>query len=443
MKALLKSFAAGIITLALAGISSAQTVIHISGSTAFRSALNHALVDILNPGYSIAGTGSSLSNSTQLVVSGTTKTGNYAVVFKTNLTGSLAGVQSLAQQSPQIVFSPSNSNGGWLLTSLATTAGTYFNSAITAAQADTAAPADICLADSYQASTYFYGTGYTTLVDQLVGVVPFFWVMGDSKDPNVHASLGTVTNITASQIKLLLSSGLPLSMLTGSSTDANITMYPLGRDEDSGTRLDAFAESGFGVFGSPVQYLPGIGGSITNINLPSTPASVSGPNATTITGLMPWPANPNVDGLSFPVGHSGFNSGGTLAKIIYTPVDLNAQDQFGGKFAFITYLGAGDAQTAYGTTGSTAVILNYNGVYGELSPSNDPIPSTASNIINGKYTFWSYEHLSYLPTLSGPAKTIANQLVQQISSVEAHYSGVSLTSMNVSRSVEGGVINHN
>ena len=85
MKALLKSFAAGIITLALAGISSAQTVIHISGSTAFRSALNNAIVDIMNPGYLIAGSSTTLGSATQLVVSGTTKVGNYPVSY-THLT---------------------------------------------------------------------------------------------------------------------------------------------------------------------------------------------------------------------------------------------------------------------------------------------------------------------------------------------------------------------
>jgi len=441
MKALLKSFAAGIIALALAGVSSAQTVIHISGSTAFRAALNQAIVDIMSPGnYQVAGSGSKLSNSTQLVVVGTTKIGNYSVVIKTSLQGSVGGVQSLAQQSPQLVFSGST---GWLQTSLATTTAGTFNITANAGNTDPAAPADICLADSYQASTFAYGTGYTTLVDQLVGVVPFFWVMGASNDTAVQASLSSVTNISALQIKLLLSSGLPLSLLTGNTSDAPVTMYPIGRDEDSGTRLDAFAESGFGVFGSPVQYAPGFGGSISNnvtFPIPSWPGS---PGSSTITGIMPYPAN-SVNGFSFPVGHSGISSGGNVAKTIYTPVDVNARDQFGGKFAIITYLGAGDAQSAV-VSGSNAVILNYNGVSGQLSTTSgsDPIPSTATNIINGSYTFWSYEHLDFLPTLSGPAKTVANQLVQQISTVEAHLSGVSLTSMNVSRSVEGGVINHN
>jgi len=438
MKALLKSFAAGIITLALAGISSAQTVIHISGSTAFRSALNNAIVDVMNPGYLIAGSSTTLGSATQLVVSGTTKVGNYPVVIKTSLQGSVGGVQSLAQQSPQILFSGST---GWLQTSLATT--TTLTTAVTASAANTdpAAPADICLADSYQASSFAYGPGFTTLVDQLVGVVPFFWVMGCSNDTTVQSSLSSVTNISSLQVKLLLSSGLPLSLLTGNSADAPVTMYPVGRDEDSGTRLDAFAESGFGVFGSPVQYAPGFGCSISNnvtFPIPSYPGTAG---ASTITGIMPYPAN-TVDGLSFPVGHSGIASGGNVAKVIYTPVDVNARDQFGGKFALITYLGAGDAQAAIKSP-STAFILNYNGVSGQLAASGDPIPSTATNITNGVYTFWSYEHLDYLPTISGPAKTVANQLVQQIANVEAHYSGVSLTSMNVSRSVEGGVINHN
>jgi len=434
MKALLKSFAAGIIALALAGVSSAQTVIRISGSTAFRAALNNAIVDIMSPGYFVAGSGSKLTNSTQLVVVGNTKVGNYPVVIKTSLQGSVGGIQSVAQQSPQIVF---QGTSGWLQTSLATTTAGNF-AATNNQYTDPAAPADICLADSYQASSFAYGPGYTTLVDQLVGVVPFFWVMGCSKDSAVQTSLSSVTNITSLQIKLLLSSGAPLSVLSGNPADATVTLYPVGRDEDSGTRLDAFAESGFGVFGSPVQYIAGVGGAISN-NIPSSVTVPTTPTST-ITGIMPYPAN-SVNGFSFPVGHSGYKSGGTLANVIFQPVDASARDQFGGKFALISYLGAGDAQTAIGS-GSTAFILNYNGVSGQLSATNDPIPASATNITDGAYTFWSYEHLDYLPTLSGPAKTVANQLVQTIIT-DAHYSGVSLTSMNVSRSVEGGVINHN
>ena len=440
MKALLKSFAVGIITVALAGISSAQTVIHISGSTAFRAALNNAIVDIMNPGYLIAGSNTTLGSATQLVVSGTTKVGNYPVVIKTSLQGSVGGVQSLAQQSPQITFSGSL---GWLQTSLATT--TTITTAVTASASNTdpAAPADICLADSFQASSFAYGSGFTQLKETKVGVVPFFYVMGCSNDTAVQASLSSVTSISAQQIKLLLSAGLPLSLLTGKDADASVTMYPIGRDEDSGTRLVAFAEPGFGVFGSPVQYAPGFGGSISNnvtypIASSSWPAS---PTATTITGIMPYPAN-TVDGLSFPVGHSGIASGGNVAKTIYAPVDINARDQFGGKFGIITYLGAGDAQSAIKSP-STAFVLNYNGVSGQLALSGDPIPSTATNITNGAYTFWSYELLDYVPTLAGPAKTVADQLAQQIITTEAHYSGIALSAMNVSRSVEGGVINHN
>jgi len=437
MKALLKAFAAGIITVALAGISSAQTVIRISGSTAFRAALNNAIVDIMNPGYLIAGSNTAKESATQLVVSGTTKIGNYPVVIKTSLQGSVGGIQSLAQQSPQITFAGSL---GWLQTSLATT--TTITAAVTASASNTdpAAPADICLADSYQASSFAYGAGFTTLTDKIVGVVPFFYVMGCSNDTAVQTSLSSVTNITAQQVKLLLSAGIPLSLLTGKDADAPVTLYTVGRDEDSGTRLVAFAEPGFGVFGSPVQYLPGFGGSISNTvsTSPSWPAS---PTTTTITGLMPYPAN-TVDGLSFPVGHSGIASGGNVAKAIFTPVDVNARDQFGGKFALVTYLGAGDAQSAIKAP-STAFVLNYNGVAGQLAASGDPIPSTATNITNGAYTFWSYEHLDYAPTLAGPAKTVADQIQQQILNVEAHYSGVPLSAMNVSRSVEGGVINHN
>jgi hypothetical protein len=68
---------------------------------------------------------------------------------------------------------------------------------------------------------------------------------------------------------------------------------------------------------------------------------------------------------------------------------------------------------------------------------------SADNVREGKYTCWSYEHLMYRPTLSGSAKTVADQIANQIKTADASVSGILLSTMNVSRSVEGGVIIHN
>jgi hypothetical protein len=49
----------------------------------------------------------------------------------------------------------------------------------------------------------------------------------------------------------------------------------------------------------------------------------------------------------------------------------------------------------------------------------------------------------YRNTLTGNAKTVADQLATQIRTVDATVSGVLLSTMNVSRVTEGAVITHN
>jgi hypothetical protein len=49
----------------------------------------------------------------------------------------------------------------------------------------------------------------------------------------------------------------------------------------------------------------------------------------------------------------------------------------------------------------------------------------------------------YRPSLSGTIQTVANQLAQQILTADAVQAGILISSMHVSRTVEGGVITHN
>lgn len=393
MKAL-KCLVAAAAAVLSAGLASAQTIVHITGSTAFRKAAHQAIGNILNSGYTVGYSGTDLTKASQAVFTGTTKVGNISVVIKTSWSGSVGGLQSLAQQSPVLTTTTWLQNGlsGPSLT------GPY----------DAAAPADVTMSDSFQSSTAFNGTGYNTLHDTIVGVVPFVWTKGSSNDATVSASLANVTNVTPLLAKALLSAGVPMSMLTGNTADSSIDVLPVGRDEDSGTRLDAFAESGFGIFSSPLQYNPTITGS-------------------TITALVPYPAN-TVNGISYPVGHSGFNSGGTLATTLNTPVDAAAKDSFGNKFALIGYFGTSDAASVNGGNNN----LTYNGV-----------AYSVQNVQEGKYTFWSYEHLMYQTTLSGNTKTVADQIANQILTTDASAAGIVVSTMNVSRAVEGGVISHN
>lgn len=403
MKAL-KAIAAAFVAVFLATIASAQsTTIRITGSTAFRKATVVAIQNILQSGYTYGYAGTSATGASQAVFAGTTKVGNLPVVIKCSWAGSVGGVQYLAQQSPALTITNWLSETGNTLT---TTGTANLNSGT--AVYDAATAADVAMSDTFQSSTAFSGTGYNNLVDTVVGVVPFVWTKGSSSDTAVQGSLAKLTNITPLLAKLVLSAGAPLSMFTGEAADSSVYVYPMGRDEDSGTRLTTFAESGFGIFTSPIQYQ-------------ATVASGA------ITGITSWPAA-TVLGMSYPAGHSGYSGGGDLAKALNSPVSASAVDSFKSKFVLLGYFGVNDANAVNGGANN----LTYNGVaYSEAA------------VREGKYTFWGYEHLLYRSTLSGNAKTVADQIANQIKAADATQSGILLSTMNVSRQVEGGVIIHN
>ena len=52
-----KFFLAGLLALSTVGVAQAQTVVHITGSTAFRAAVHSAITNILEPGFVYAYTG--------------------------------------------------------------------------------------------------------------------------------------------------------------------------------------------------------------------------------------------------------------------------------------------------------------------------------------------------------------------------------------------------
>ena len=383
MKRYVSTMMAGLAVLAIAGSASAQTItIRITGSTAYRGQTHNAIGHILNAGYVFGYSGSSgLSKAGQAEFQGTTVVGNIPVDIKTSWSGSVGGVQTLAQNLTVAT---------WLAATNLTVGGV----AGLTGPYDAAVTADIAMSDSFQGSTAYTSP---TLYSKVVGVVPFQWVR------NVGSPVA-MSNVSSLLAQILLGTGqIPLSQVTGLNADESVLVTALGRDEDSGTRLDAFAESGFGIFTPPFQYQPTISG---------TPGA-----AGTVTGAAPWPIN-TVNGTAYPVGHSGYSSGGTLATVMGTPGSLAGTGGW-----FITYLLTGDATTAVGLGAAT---MNYNGV-----------PYSLAAVQEGQYTFWSYEQLMYRTSLAGSGKTVADQLATKLHDVDA---AVLLSGMQVGRTVEGGAV---
>ncbi len=396
-----KILLAGLLALSTAGVAKAQTTLHLTGSTAFRSAVQTAILHILQPGYSVAFVGSSYTGASEAIISGTTISninGSPApVIIKTYWSGSLAGIETVSQQIPLANF---------LANTNSTSGGT--TTAVSNPGFDSADIPEVCMSDGFQLTSQYAPPQYAALSHQNVGAVSFKFIK------NKSAPAG-ITNMTPLLAQALWHNGsLPLSMWTGNAGDASTIVYATGRDPDSGTRKTAFLESGVQSFASSLatvtvlQYAPS-----------NSTGLVTAKNPGTITSQGPW-APETVDNIAFSRGNAGYSSGGDLAT---------AMGQT-SPYIYLTYLGLSDTVTAEGLG---AAELTYNGV-----------PYSHAAAENGQYTFWTIEQMDWLPTGTGPITANQLQLAQilayQIANENLTGVGESLTSMTVTRSQEGGPV---
>lgn len=433
---ILKHSIAGLVALAAVSTASADTVIHVTGSTAFRAATVAAIENIMggagNFKAAYAGTSGGEAAATYVVLQGSVASVPAAgvVTVKCTWTGSTGGIKTLVQNIP---VQQSTAPNGWMSISNLPATNTVLAVASPSYALDTASfpaetqLADVTMEDSAQASTGFTSTALT---ETRVGVLAFEWVAN-------NGSPASLNNITPLLAQALLSGGMPLFQFTGNINDTN-AVYAMGRDFDSGTRLSQLAESGVGVFGSVQQVIPTITGT----------AGAAGSNITT---LKLWPAA-TVLNQTFAIGQSGFASGGTLADNLATPGSTTAATPAGadglnfGPGHLIGYLGRNDASRACKTTsiaGNTAHRLKWNGVADWNEPilaNGNPTSYNDAAVQNGTYTAWEYESLAYRSTYGGNGKAVADKIAQNIISTSASVSGITLSSMNVSKAVEGGVV---
>ncbi len=402
-KLILASFLA---LVAVVNMASAQVVIRITGSTAYRSATYQAIQDTLNAGFTVGwvGTGT-LSGATEAIFHGTTKTTNIAVTIKTGFSGSVGGVFSLTKGNgiPDPTASPAIT-AGFLVDGTPTSVlpGTAnvpatFEVPAAPAAADKAGFPNVALSDSFQNSTPDKSPSLAA-GETLVGVVPFEWARN-------NGSPATITNITNQLGSAVLTNG-SLPQFQFDNGAATTPIFVTGRNFDSGTRLCAFAETGFGINNPPSQ----LDSTQTTANHIASGAWVAG-------------AGGNV----FFSAANGFTSGGQVAAALDATGSLGVIGGF-----VISYLGVADANTAV-AGGATA--LNYNGV-----------PFSVAAVQNGQYTFWSYEHFFKSPQLIAlPAadnhNVVANALAATIASDAAvSPAGILLSGMLVARSVEGAPV---
>jgi hypothetical protein len=392
---------------ATVGQASAATItINITGATSFRKAVNAALLAQFTgkPSFGYRYVGTDFTKASKAVFTGVLNGNTYIV--RTAMNGSGQGLAAI-QGSTNLTFIPAS----------AATATTD-----AAAQGYTtpldSTSAKFALSDVYPATA---GVSATGLVE------------ANSNNPVAVAGFkfltnfgGPAFNITNQNFGALAANpGLAKDYFDGSGDGTPV--YLIGRDNGSGTRLTVLAETKFGV-GNPVnqKYTSATSGTVNTSNYAvTTLADV--PSGSGASGLLT---------LASSAGNGGYTSGGDVANAIaadYSNVVVtgSSAQATAGPVVALTYIGTADAATAAGY-GRAPVECTYNGV-----------AYSAANIYQGQYTLWGYEHLYSKGAVTADESYWLNNATNGfIVKLEANLStaGLPLSSMNVSRTDDGGVV---
>ena len=415
----------------------ADTIIHITGSTAFRGSTIAAIQNTLGGAAAVKSaysttSGSSISGTNRAILQGTIATLPAAgvVTVKCSWSGSTGGIKTTVQNIPVTTWPAlANLNTAVAGTPLALTDATM-TYGLESGESDLA---DVCMMDSSQSTT-----GFTTpaLAVQRVGVIAFEWVAGSGSP----ASLDNMTPLLA---RAVLGGGVPLAQFSGVVTDTD-RVYAVGRNFDSGTRLSCLAETGVGVFGG-VQHVE------------ATVTGTVGTNGSLINNLRLYHAE-TVLSQGFGVGQSGYSSGSFVADLLATQGSLTAsttvtipeEELIDGPGYLVGYVGRSDAQRATKTTGGgTARRMKWNGfaiANGPISAAGVPASYNDNLIQEGLYQLWEYQNLGYRSTFgtsNANGKSVADLIANRIKTVDGAISGTLLSTMHVTKTLEGGVITHN
>ncbi|MCB1079243.1 MAG: hypothetical protein KDM64_15590, partial [Verrucomicrobiae bacterium] len=232
----------GLAAFGVSQLASAQTVINITGATAFRAGAHNAIIDILGGAgttqYGFAG--SSISSANHAIFSGTI--GGQAYIIRTSQSGSTAGIAAVVNQT-SLTYLKTSLVGTADLSTSGVQIATSIGNATTAGKTESAI-ARFSFSDVDQAIS---NTPTPALPGEAVGVVPFVFLS------NVGAPAG-LTNMTDQLHDAQWSLGeLPLSMYTGNPADT-ARVLNMGRSNGSGTRATILSETRYGPFTSVVQY---------------------------------------------------------------------------------------------------------------------------------------------------------------------------------------------
>ncbi|HTQ51628.1 MAG TPA: hypothetical protein VMJ12_13020 [Candidatus Acidoferrales bacterium] len=380
-----------VLGLSMAGICSAGTV-YLTGSTAMRGVVYNTIVA---PGvvfqaaptttlYQGGTTGSNAgSGANYMAFSGTLVGGSGTTIIQCHWSGSEGGILDVASNTvvTESFMSPASMDG--------TDHGTNLPPSTVTANVN------LAMADNAQS---FSRTKLPKLTaGKEVGVITFKWV----RNPGAW----TGSNVTDSQIRQALGGLCPLAVFSGNAADTANYVYVSGRDNQSGTRVNAFGDSGFGIFTTPVQI---------EMNSSGVMQSVGGSYG----------------------GDFGFSSGGTLAGTMGANT-VGKDDPYNGLtgsgYSVIAYLSVGDAATAI-TAGATE--LAYDG-----------ITFSSAAVKEGTYTFWGNEYIYQANNVTtGSEANNVYSLLSATTGINTYCDGVKaikLTDMHCTRSGPTSDPSHN
>jgi hypothetical protein len=367
-----KSLLAVALGLSVAGLSQAGEI-YLTGSTAMRSTIYSTLMApgaVFQSTPVFTGYGGKGGGDDYMAFVGTLVGGSGQTIINCSWSGSEDGIQHLATGDTQTFMADSLIQTGSSVDNAASTPPT------TQAHA-----CDLAMADNAQS---FSRSRTPSLTGQEVGVITFEWIR--------NKGLWTGTNVTDSMIQQALAGGALRGVFTGNPADNTDLVYVSGRDAGSGTRVNAFGDSGFGILTTPAQ-----------IQLDSTGHMID-------------------QGGGVYIGDYGFTSGGTLATTMGSDTTAIADPISGAPgFSAIAYAGVGDADAG---VAAGATVLSYNGV-----------PFSTNAVYQGTYTFWGNEYIykaNSVATGSEADKTY-NNVLNNVATYCDGRKAVALTTMQCSR----------
>jgi hypothetical protein len=428
-------------SLALGSSAFADVTVNITGATAFRvPTLDTIKAQFVASGQPFkfahdrnASNNQAFNGATRAIFQGTFNGVPGVTTIRTSFNGSVEGINALIN-SP--AADPTYLTTAVLDSITAVVGGNNGGNGQGGASTAAAAQSDVAFSDVALSSTAFAGNSLQPSTPE-AGVVVFTMIANEG-------AAGILDNINTQNFRALFSAGfLPLSFFTGNAANTDY-VFATGRNDGSGTRTAYLAETGYGIANAVNQYLVGrsTGGAInaiyrvpaggTSVGLATvTPAlTLASGNASTIWGL-------NVD------GNGGYSSGSTLRDDMgRTSTSVNVYDADGSELLtaanvhLVTWLSLGDASPAR-TAG--AVILGYNGVkLTDFASSGTLSVADTAKVTQGAYTAWSFQQMYRRNDITtGDKVTVYNNIKNNL---VLGTTGIPEPSMNVGRTVDGGVV---